>query len=201
MAANVLTESFYQQSDVLYLSEQLLGKYLCTHIDGVLTSGMIVETEAYRAPDDKASHAYGNRRTQRTETMFGPGGVAYVYLCYGIHHLFNVVTGVEDQAHAVLIRAVEPVEGLEVMLARRKLEKVKPALTNGPGKLSQALGITIDYNGFRLFRQEFIWIEDRNARIGANQIIRSPRIGVDYAEECAAWDWRFTIKDNRWCSA
>lgn len=193
-------EDFYQQSDVLRLSEALLGTYLCTNICGSFTSGKIVETEAYRAPEDKASHAYDNRHTSRTDTMFQSGGRAYIYLCYGIHHLFNVVTGGEGQAHAILIRAIEPCEGIDHMLERRKMKEPDYRLTNGPGILTKALGITTNLNGTWLPAGNEIWIEDRQTRIRGENVIRSPRVGVDYAEECAFWDWRFRIKENPWCS-
>ncbi len=198
--ALILEESFYQDSDVLMLGENLLGKFLCTNINGMYTSGKIVETEAYRAPEDKASHAFGNRRTSRTEVMFHSGGRAYVYLCYGIHHLFNVVTGPEGQAHAILIRAIEPVDGIDEMLNRRQMQKTAYSLTSGPGVLTRALGITTQWNGSRLTSGKNIWIEDRNTGISGKDVLKSPRVGVDYAEECAAWDWRFRIKGNPWCS-
>ena len=124
----MLPAHFYTRPDVVQVAKDLLGKYLVTNFEGQVTSGKIVETEAYRAPDDRASHAFGNRRTARTEVMFAEGGHAYVYLCYGIHHLFNVVTGPSEMAHAVLVRAVQPVDNVELMLARR--------LTAGPGSLT-----------------------------------------------------------------
>ena len=196
-----LNKAFYQRNDVVQISKDLLGKFLVTKFDGQLTSGMIVETEAYRAPDDKACHAHLNKITERTKVMFEAGGVAYIYLCYGIHHLFNVVTGSKDNAHAVLIRAIEPVENTVLMLKRRNFEIVKPQLTAGPGVMSKALGITKSYTGVSLLeKQSPIWIEDRNVPIETNNIISSPRVGVDYAEECALWDWRFRIKGSKWTS-
>ncbi len=198
--SDILTAAFYQREDVLQIAQELLGTHLCACIDGELAIGRIVETEAYRAPDDKASHAYGNRRTKRTETMFMPGGVSYVYLCYGIHHLFNVVTGREQQAHAVLIRAVEPIEGIDAMLKRRHMETLSKRLTSGPGCLTVALGIDRSLNGHSLLARQAIWIEDHRPRQGNFEIIKGPRIGVDYAEECAQWPWRFYIKDNPWVS-
>lgn len=142
-----LPESFFQSTDVVAVAKQLLGKVVVTHINEGLTKGRIVETEAYRAPDDRACHAWNNRRTKRTETMFARGGTAYVYLCYGIHHLFNVVTGPEGTAHAVLIRGIEPLYNLDLMLSRRNMEQVRPQLSGGPGVLSKALGITTDLDG------------------------------------------------------
>jgi DNA-3-methyladenine glycosylase len=196
-----LEKSFYIREDVVSLSQELLGKYLVTQFEGAQTVGKIVETEAYRAPDDKASHAYGNRRTARTEVMFAEGGVAYVYLCYGIHHLFNVVTGPEGTAHAVLIRAIEPVEQTAVMLRRRGMDRVKPQLTAGPGVMSKALGITTAFTGQSLMTDESpIWIEDRGDNLPPEAILASPRVGIDYAEECAAWNWRFRIKNSKWTS-
>lgn len=172
-----------------------------TNFDGELTVGKIVETEAYRAPDDKACHAYKNKRTERTEVMFAKGGVAYVYLIYGMYHLFNVVTAKEEMAHAVLIRGIEPVENVEVMLKRRKFTKLKNSLTNGPGKLSIAMGINKTQTGLSLLNKTSpIWIEDRGVFISKKNIIASPRVGVGYAEECALWNWRFRVKDSKWTS-
>lgn len=198
--SEVLKRSFYSSEDVVKLSRLLLGKYLCTNLNGKYTAGKIVETEAYKAPEDKASHAYGNRRTNRTEIMFNEGGHAYIYLCYGIHHLFNVVTGPTDMAHAILIRAIEPADGIEHMLTRRNMTKINYRLTNGPGILSQALGLSRDQNGESLTDRNLVWIENRYISLKRDEVIRSTRIGVDYAEECASWDWRFRIKNNPWCS-
>jgi DNA-3-methyladenine glycosylase len=138
-----LKRSFYTRDNVVAVARELLGKFLITRIDGVLTSGMITETEAYGGISDRASHAYNGRRTNRTEIMFAEGGTAYVYLCYGIHHLFNVVTHKKDTPHAILIRAIEPVEGIDIMVERRKKERLDFSLTSGPGALSQALGIHV----------------------------------------------------------
>lgn len=191
--------TFYLTNDVIEISKALLGKVLVTNFNGKITSGMIVETEAYRAPEDKASHAYNNKRTKRTETMFSSGGVAYVYLCYGIHHLFNIVTGPLDTPHAVLIRAVQPIDGIEVMLKRRKLQAMKARLTAGPGVLTQALGITIKHDGQSLLSDK-IWVEDRDLKIPAKKILAAPRVGIAYAKEYAELPWRFFIKDNEWVS-
>jgi DNA-3-methyladenine glycosylase len=199
--SSILPVDFFADSDVVAVSQRLLGKYLVTHFDGHRTVGKIVETEAYRALDDKACHAYGNRRTLRTEVMFATGGVAYVYLCYGIHHLFNIVTGKEGEANAVLVRGLEPVEGLEVMLERRKMATLKPRLTAGPGVLSKAMGIQTRHSGLALTdAQSPIWIEDRGHTTPPEAIIAGPRVGVGYAEECAHWPWRFRVKDSRWTS-
>ena len=196
-----LEATFYQQEDVVQISKQLLGKVLVTCFNGVKTTGKIVETEAYRGPDDKASHAYNNRFTDRTKIMYENGGVAYVYLCYGIHHLFNVVTAKKGMAHAVLIRAIEPLQEIKTMLKRRNFERVKPQLTAGPGVMSKALGISTSDTGTDLTHPDSkIWIEDHNIEVDPTNIIESPRVGVDYAEECASWNWRFRIAGNKWTS-
>ncbi len=185
----------------MQISQELLGKYLVTNINRQITSGKIVETEAYRAPDDKACHAYNNRRTDRTEVMFAEGGKAYVYLCYGIHHLFNVVTAKEDIAHAVLIRAIEPADNIDVMLTRRNMKKLERRISAGPGTLSQALGITSKWTGIDMTAPDSpIWIENRGENILSKNIIASPRVGIDYAEECVGWPWRFRIKNSMWTS-
>lgn len=196
-----LPKSFYTRTDVVQISKDLLGKYLVTEFDGQRTVGKIVETEAYRAPDDKACHAHLNRFTKRTQVMFEEGGVAYVYLCYGIHHMFNVVTAKKGMAHAILVRGVEPIENVELMLERRGMDKLKPQLTAGPGVLSKAMGITKDWTGTSLVADDAaIWIADVGKKIEEKDIICSPRVGIDYAEECALWDWRFRIKGNKWTS-
>ena len=196
-----ITKSFYLREDVVQVSKDLLEKFLVTNFDGQLTVGKIVETEAYRAPDDKACHAYNNKRTKRTEVMFAEGGVAYVYLIYGRYHLFNVVTAKKDMAHAVLIRGIEPVENVATMLARRNFTKLKNNLTAGPGMLSIALGINKEHTGISLLdKKSPIWIEDRGTIISEENIIASPRVGVGYAEECALWNWRFRVRDSKWTS-
>ncbi|MFK7980025.1 MAG: DNA-3-methyladenine glycosylase [Saprospiraceae bacterium] len=196
-----LQKPFYLREDVVQISKDLLGKVLVTNFDGQLTTGKIVETEAYRAPDDKACHAYQNLHTKRTSIMFEVGGVAYVYLCYGIHHLFNVVTAKKGMAHAVLIRAIEPLENTDIMLERRKKSKINRQLTGGPGVMSKALGITKKWTGISLLSQDSpIWIEERGFIVSEDNIIASPRVGVDYAEECALWNWRFRIKDSKFTS-
>jgi len=196
-----LTKSFYTGEDVVQVSKDLLGKFLVTNFDNQLTVGKIVETEAYRASDDKACHAYNNRRTKRTEIMFAEGGVAYVYLIYGMYHLFNVVTAKKEMAHAVLIRGVEPIENVATMLERRNFTKLKNNLTAGPGTLTIALGIKKEHTGISLLEKNSpIWIEDRGEVVLEENIIASPRVGVDYAEECALWNWRFRLKGSKWTS-
>lgn len=191
--------SFYQNTDVNSLAVQLLGKQLFTLIDGRLTGGTIVETEAYNGIEDRASHAYGGRLTNRTSTMYQPGGVSYVYLCYGIHHLFNVVTAPEGVPHAVLIRGVEPVAGLDVMLERRNMTTPKPNLTAGPGALAKALGIDKNLNARDLLGEE-IWIEDNGIVVPGSSVTASPRVGVDYAGDHALLPWRYYIRGNRFVS-
>lgn len=197
----LLSKSFFLRTDVLQIAQDLLGKVIVTNIDGKITAGKIVETEAYCAPDDKACHAYNNRRTARTETMFREGGCAYVYLCYGIHNLFNVVTAPAETAHAVLIRGVEPLEGLETILERRKMQKIQPRISAGPGTLTKALGITREMNQVNLLSKDSsVWLEDRGFDFSEKEIKKGKRIGVDYAAECADWEWRFWVHGSRFVS-
>ncbi len=185
-----LTRDFYIRNDVVEIARDLLGKVLCTRFDGFLTKAVITETEAYAGVTDKASHAYGGRRTKRTEPMFGAGGVAYVYLCYGIHHLFNVVTNASGTPHAVLIRAGHPWAGEKLMLKRRKRPTVDAGLLGGPGSLAKALGITTKLTGTSLLGRQ-IWIEDHGIKIDECSLTIGPRIGIDYAEEDADCPYRF----------
>lgn len=197
--SKILPKQFYRRDDVVSVSRELLGKVICTRIDGkTVTSGIITETEAYCGRNDKACHAY-QKRTPRTEVMYRSGGIAYVYLCYGIHHLFNIVTNIEGQADAVLVRAIQPVDGTGLMLDRRGMDAVSPKLTAGPGRLSQALGITTDYNATDL-AEKTLWIEDRGLDISEGEIEASTRIGVEYAGKDAKRPWRFYLKENAWVS-
>jgi len=197
----IIPQSYYQSMDVLGLSKDLLGKYLVSNVGGKFTAGMIVETEAYRAPDDKACHAYANKRTPRTETMFAIGGTCYVYICYGIHNLFNIVTAPEGIAHAILVRAIDPSDGLDIMEKRRKMPISKKASCNGPGKFTRCMDITKAQNGIDLSSKHSpLWIEDRGVKIAKKNIIKGPRVGMSTAEECAHWPWRFRIKNNKWTS-
>lgn len=200
MNKNKLPQSFYTRPDVVQISKDLLGKILYTQFDGIQTAGIIVETEAYCGATDKACHAHLNRRTKRTEIMFAEGGVAYVYLCYGIHHLFNIVTNQKDHADAVLIRAIEPTIGIETLLKRRKMKKVQPRLTAGPGCLTQALGIRTSTSYGEDLQSDRVWIEDKGLEIPESEIVSTTRIGIDYAEEDALLPWRFYWKGNRWVS-
>ena len=196
--ANKLPKEFYVRPNVLTVARELLGKLLVVPgLKGERVSGKIVEVEAYRGPEDRASHAFGGRRTKRTQTMYRAGGVAYVYFVYGMYFQFNVVSGVEDIPHAILVRALEPVEGIEIMRSRRHDHK-DHNLTNGPGKLCIAMGIDRELNGAN-FMGDKVWLEEYE-RISPRRIARGPRIGIDYAEQWIAKPWRFWIKDNRYVS-
>jgi DNA-3-methyladenine glycosylase len=184
--------TYYLSDDVPSLAKSLLGKYLITNINGVLTGGMITETEAYEGVTDRASHAYGGLRTKRTEVMYATGGRSYIYLCYGIHYLFNIVTNQKEVPHAVLVRGIFPVIGIEEMMIRTGKNKAGYTLTNGPGKLSKALGITLDQNSIVLNGQQ-IWIEDRGIKCRDANIISTKRVGVDYAGVDALRPYRFIL--------
>ncbi len=187
------------RTDVVQIARELLGKVLVTRIEGQLCEAIITETEAYAGVTDKASHAYGGRLTARTRPTYLRGGHAYVYLCYGIHHLFNVVTNVEGVPDAVLIRGVEPVTGIPLMMKRRGHQELKHALTQGPGALAEAMGIQTIHSGLQL-TDKTIWINDVEQIIAEQDILASPRVGVAYAEEDALKPYRFRIKGNKWVS-
>lgn len=194
-----LSVSFYQQEDILQIARELLGKIFVTRFKNAETSGRIVEVEAYAGAIDKASHAFGGRKTTRNEVMYATGGVAYVYLCYGIHHLFNVVTNGKDVPHAILIRALEPIKGVETMLKRTGKRKLDNTLTRGPGNLSKALGIFTMHSGCSLQGKE-LFIADDGFVYRKNEMGISPRIGVDYAGKDALLPYRFYIKGNPFVS-
>ena len=194
-----IPQTFYLGTDVVAISNALLGKYLFTSINGIMSGGYIVETEAYNGAVDKASHAYGNRRTPRTEVMFREGGIAYVYLCYGIHEMLNIVTSTEGHAQAILIRAIHPTDGIEFMMERRKMEKLKPNITAGPGSVAKALGIDRRLNGHSL-QSDVLWLEDRGLSFSDDEIAAVPRIGVDYAGEDALLPYRFYVKGDPYVS-
>ncbi|NOY49944.1 MAG: DNA-3-methyladenine glycosylase [Chlorobi bacterium] len=184
--------SYYKSDDVVGLAKDLIGKELFTNINGIITSGIISETEAYAGATDKASHAYGGRRTKRTETMYKPGGRTYVYLCYGIHYLLNIVTAGKDQADAVLIRGIIPRTGIEAMYARSKKHKLK-GLSDGPAKVCKVLGVNISHNDLMLDSNR-VWIEDNNFDAAEYTISISRRIGIDYAGEDAKLPYRFLLR-------
>jgi DNA-3-methyladenine glycosylase len=192
-----LEESFYQRTDVTKIAKELLGKTLSTRINGKITSGIIVETEAY-SHVEKGCHAYMNRMTKRNEVMFNTGGYAYVYLCYGIHNLFNVVTGPQGTGNAVLIRALEPIDGIDVMKRRMDTSNIR-RITSGPGKLTKALGIDRSFNSKHLTGSD-VWIDDQGLIVKKQQVVASKRIGIDYAGKDADLPWRFTIDGNEWVS-
>jgi DNA-3-methyladenine glycosylase len=190
--------SFYLRKDVVKISKELLGKVLVTNWNNEYTSGRIVETEAYEGEKDRASHAFRGK-TPRTEIMFGEGGKAYVYLCYGIHQMFNIVTSVAGIPHAILIRAVDPMEGIDIMLDRTGKKKPDHTLTRGPGNVGKAFGFHTSQCGISLTSDE-LFIADDGFKITKSMIGTSPRIGVDYAGEHAEWHYRFFIKGNAYVS-
>jgi DNA-3-methyladenine glycosylase len=189
-----LDESFYLRADVVKIAKELLGKVLVTNVRGKLTSGIIVETEAY-SQKERGCHAFIGV-TGRNKVMFEAGGVAYVYLCYGIHNLFNIVTNVEGVADAILIRALEPLAGKEHMLRRMKV-KSPQRISSGPGKLAKAMGIDRSFNG-KYLGSDDVWVEDIGTTV--KKIKASKRIGLDYAGPDALLPWRFTIQDSQWVS-
>ncbi|MCB0792885.1 MAG: DNA-3-methyladenine glycosylase [Flavobacteriales bacterium] len=189
-----LDRSYYERDDVVGIARDLLGKVLHSSLGGMHTSGIITETEAYAGTMDRASHAFGGRRTPRTEVMFGRGGTAYVYLCYGIHHLFNVVTNVAGVPHAVLVRGIAPMEGTEVM--RQLRGPARPLTTNGPGTCAQALGISTKHTGCDL-TADVIWISDERIHVPDDAVRIGPRIGVEYAGSDAKRPYRFLLTDKR----
>ncbi len=198
MTSRKLPREFYLRPDVLTVSRDLLGKLLVVPgANDERVSGKIVEVEAYRGPEDRASHAYGGRRTKRTETMYGAGGIAYVYFVYGMYYQFNVVCNLADVPHAILVRALEPVEGIELMRARRH-GHLDRNLTNGPGKLCIAMGIDRQLNAADLLGDK-VWLEEFET-VSPRRIARGPRIGIDYAQEWIDKPWRFWIRDNAYVS-
>ena len=182
------------------MARELLGKRLVVPARaGGRVSARVVEVEAYLGVEDRAAHSYGGRRTRRTETMYAAGGAAYVFFVYGMHHQFNVVTGPAGRPHAVLVRAVEPEEGVELMRERRPVSKERE-LTSGPGKLCRALGIDLTFDGEDLTTGGRVWLEETGQVYGPDQIASGPRIGVDYAAEDALKPWRFWVEGNVYVS-
>ena len=194
---NKLPLSYYPHNDVVFLAQDLLGKIIFTRIDNQITSGIIVETEAYKSTNDMASHAYMNKRTNRNEMMYSGGGVTYIYICYGIHHMLNIVTNKKNVPDAILIRAIEPLDGIKIMQSRIPSNHTNK-MTNGPGKLSKALGINMDFNGSKLNNNK-IWIEN-NPNTSKIQIIRKERVGIHCAGEDSKLPWRFYINKNKYIS-
>ncbi len=194
-----LDRTYFQNADVAFLAKDLLGKILFTSKDGAFTAGIITETEAYFGIEDKASHAYGCRRTARTEAMYQQGGIAYIYLCYGMHYLLNIVVAEQDDPKSVLIRSIQPFKGMSSIEKRRNRPATDPSVSSGPGSLSKALGIDLSFNK-KLLTGDEIWIEDHGLRYRDDEIISAPRIGVSYAKEHALLPLRFYVKDNRFVS-
>lgn len=188
-----LRKSFYNRDDVVQIARDLLGKYLFTNFNNSLTGGIITETEAYIAITDRASHSFGGRRTPRNEHMYADAGTAYVYICYGMHHLFNVVTNKKEIPDAVLIRAIHPTDGIETMLRRRGMTEVKKNLAGGPGTVGVALGINKIHSGTDLLADR-IWIEDKKLKVDQEKIKVSKRIGVEGAGEAAHYPFRFVLE-------
>ena len=204
-----LPASYYQHNDVVFLAKDLIGKKIISKVDDQLTSGIITETEAYRGIDDKACHAHLGKFTDRTKIMYETGGVAYVYLCYGIHNLFNIITNTDQQADAILIRAVEPIDGVEVMLERRGKDKLDKTLSSGPGNFSKAFGLDRSHYGADL-TGDLVWIEDvanvrfrgriNSSELKQNDITTCKRIGIDYAQEDKDLPWRFYLNTSKYVS-
>jgi len=188
----LLPKTYYLNPEVLFLAKDLIGKYLFTKIEGQLCGGMITETEAYKGIADRACHAFGGKRTKRNEMMYEEGGVAYVYLCYGIHNMLNVVTNLKNIPDAILVRAIHATHGEELMLKRTGKSQMNPKVTEGPGKVTKALGITLENNREPL-QNKRIWIEDRGFELSKAEILNTPRIGVAYAGADALLPYRFKL--------
>lgn len=193
--SNMLQKEFYTRKDVVQIARELLGKVLYTSFNNEITAGIIIETEAYAGVVDRASHAYNNRRTVRTEIMYSEGGCAYVYLCYGIHPLFNIVTSVRDDPQAVLIRGIEPIYGIEIMKNRKGRINLIPMDGIGPGKITKLLGILVNHSGLTLCnnsnKENGIWLQDDGIQVLESEVKSSPRIGIAYASEDALLPYRF----------
>lgn len=196
-----LPPSFYSRTDVVSIAKELLGKIVVTHIDGRRTSGRIVETEAYVAFVDKASHSFKGRRTAKNEHMYAPAGTSYVYICYGIHQMLNFVTNEKDIPDAILIRAVEPIDGIDVMLQRTGKLKPDNTLTKGPGNVGKALGLNKLHSGLSLFEDPITVYNDPSFKLEEAQIGVSKRIGVEPAGEDGLLPYRFYVRGNPFVSA
>ncbi|MGB4400223.1 MAG: DNA-3-methyladenine glycosylase [Daejeonella sp.] len=192
---NKLSLDFYSQADVVSVARQLLGKHLYSKIGGKITGGIIVETEAYRGPDDRGSHAYMDKKTPRTEMMYQAGGVAYMYICYGIHDMLNIVTGTEGMSHAALIRAIEPIEGLDVMRNRRAIFDDDKRLCQGPGALAKAMGLSKLHNGTDL-QGDTIWLTDEGLSYSDLEVMAGARVGMNFEGPYKTIPWRFYVKGN-----
>lgn len=195
-----LSIEFYDRTDVLQIARDLLGKIIVTKFDGLFTAARIVETEAYIGLTDRASHSYNGKRTARNEYMYAAAGTTYVYICYGMHHLFNVVTNKKGMPDAVLIRAAEPLTGIDIMLQRTGKVKLDNSLTKGPGNLGKALGIFKDHSGLNLLGKT-IYLAADDYSLPQKEIGVSKRIGVEGAGAAANYPYRFYIKGNRYVSS
>ena len=192
----LLEQDYFLRDDVVQIARDLIGKKLVTEFNGQITGGYITETEAYAGKGDQACHAHLGKFTKRTKVMYEAGGIAYVYLCYGIHHLFNIITNQKDHADAVLIRAIEPTDGVDLMLERRNMEKIKKNIAAGPGNVSKALGITKTQNAQSVTADELKIVDTGKTA----HIITSTRIGIGYAGEDVNLPWRFYDKDSKFVS-
>ena len=197
----LIQKEFYLSENVVEIARNLIGKHLFTKINGEISGGIITETEAYEGITDKASHAYRGRKTKRTEIMFRKGGIAYIYLCYGIHSLFNIVTNKSNIPHAILIRGIYPTHGINLILNRMNKTSLSKNMINGPGKVTKALNINYSLSGIELKNnyaknQPSIWLENNNIEIPTSEISVSKRIGIDYAEEDVLLPYRFFIEEK-----
>ncbi len=193
-----LQKDFYTREDTLAIAKELLGKYVYTNFDNALTGGIIVETEAYIGPHDAGSHAFNGRRTPRNETMYAEGGVTYMYICYGIHDMLNIVTGPAGSSHAILIRAIEPTDGIELMQLRRGNVPLK-RLATGPGALARALGLRKQHDALELNSDE-IWIENKGLIIPGEKIKATGRVGLGCKDPYLTMPWRFIVTGNPFVS-
>ncbi len=195
-----IPKSFYTSDDVVFIAKELLGKVLISKIDNKIIQTRIVETEAYRGPDDKASHTYNNRKNNKNQVMYEEGGNAYVYISYGMHHMLNIVTSSEGSGHAVLIRAVEPIIGVDIIKLNRGVDKDNFILTGGPGKVCQALKITKEMNMQKFYKKDAL-LQIWDDGILPEEIVNTPRVGMSQHTDFAAnWPWRFYIKGNKYVS-
>lgn len=187
---------FYTRKDVVAIAKDLIGKIIVTKFKGITTSGRIVETEAYVAHVDKASHSFGGRRTARNEHMYAKPGTAYVYICYGMHQMFNIVTNEKDIPDAILVRAVEPLTGIDTMLQRTGKQAMDFTLTRGPGNVGKAFGIFKKHSGLNLLGNE-IYLADDGFQMKENEMGSSKRIGVEGAFPDSELPYRFYVRGNK----
>lgn len=194
----IIPESFYLREDTLTIAKELLGKFVFTQVDGIIAGGMIVETEAYLGVTDASCHSFNNRKSAKNATMYEQGGVAYMYICYGIHDMLNLVTGPAGESHVVLIRAIEPTIGIEHMMERRGNVPLK-RLTNGPGSLAKALGLNKSFDRESLTSKR-LWLEDKGVIIEPSNIKETPRIGINCPEPFLSAPWRYLVSGNAFVS-